>query len=118
MIKAVLKATLLGSTILLAACTTQRYGREKPISETERTHFTCRDIALNIASTEEFLADVKKQRSSVNGSHVLGFLGDFGIGNAMEGDAAESSGEARLKQLKDLQRSKGCDASPAVLATK
>ena len=106
-----LKLVTLVSLILLSACTTQRYGRENPLSETERQYFTCRDIALGIASTEEFLSEVRQQRSSTSGAHVLGFLGDFGIGNVMEGDAAEKSGETRLKQLRDLQSSKDCEVS-------
>jgi len=38
----------------------------------------------------------------------LGALGDFGIGNVMEGDAAEKSGNDRLNELKALQGAKSC----------
>jgi len=99
---------IIAALIPLAACATQRYGREKPVSGTEKAEFTCNDIRKNLASTEEFLSDIRRQRAATNGAHVLGFLGDFGIGNAMEGDAAELSGENRLKELRDLKAQKRC----------
>jgi hypothetical protein len=95
-------------TAILSGCATQRYGREKPISAAEKSNFTCKDVALQTASTEEFLSDLRMQRADTSGAHVLGALGDFGIGNVMEGDAAELSGEKRLKELRELKASKGC----------
>lgn len=99
---------LMSGLIILGACSTQRYGREKPLSGTEKSSFSCKDISNQIASTEEFLSDVRMQRANTSGAHVLGALGDFGIGNVMEGDAAELSGEKRLKELRDLKAAKGC----------
>ena len=94
--------------LLLSACATQRYGRQTSISETEKQVYSCKDIKIEAAKTEEFLNSVKMQRHNTNGAHVLGFLGDFGIGNAMEGDAAELSGEKRLQELKQLQTQRNC----------
>ena len=100
---------LLGVTLLsLSACATQRYGRETPVSPGESASLTCDQITLEIEKTEFFLADIRRQRSETSGAHVLGFLGDFGIGNVMEGDAAEASGEQRLSELRSLQSSKSC----------
>lgn len=99
---------LLVAIFALSACATQRYGRQTDISETERRVFTCRDIEIEIAKTEEFLSSVRMQRKDTNGAQVLGFFGDFGIGNVMEGDAAELSGEKRLKALRDLRVQKDC----------
>lgn len=93
---------------IVSGCATQRYGREKSLSSFEKAEFTCRDIKKEIASTEAFLSDVRMARADTNGAHVLGFMGDFGIGNAMEGDAAELSGEKRLRELRDLQAMKRC----------
>lgn len=64
---------------------------------------------MQIASTEEFLSDVRRQRADTNGAHVLGFFGDLGIGNTLEGNAAETSGETRLKEFRDLNIEKNCD---------
>ena len=101
---------LLAITLILAtsACATQRYGRAVNVTETEKKQLSCKEVNIELAKAEEFLSDIRKQRLETNGAHVIGFLGDFGIGNAMEGNAAELSGENRLKQLRDLQSSKNC----------
>ena len=92
----------------LAGCATQRYGRASPVSAAEAEAHSCDTIRLEIAKTEAFLEDVRRQRATTSGAHVLGALGDFGIGNVMEGDAAEQSGTQRLDQLRALERQKGC----------
>ena len=100
---------LLGATLLsLSACATQRYGRATPVSPGEHGSLTCEQIALEIEKAEFFVADIQRQRSQTSGAHVLGALGDFGIGNVMEGDAAEASGVSRLNELKALQSQKEC----------
>lgn len=93
---------------LLVGCATQRYGRQTVLSGTEKQEFSCKDIKIETAKAEEFLSSVRMERRNTNGAHVLGFLGDFGIGNTMEGDAAELSGEKRLKELRDLSAEKEC----------
>jgi hypothetical protein len=99
---------LFALTLALSACATQRYGRVTELSATEKQEFNCKDLRIEIAKSEEFLTSIRMQRRETSGAHVLGALGDFGIGNVMEGDAAELSGEKRLKQLKDLSAEKKC----------
>jgi hypothetical protein len=105
------KHTCIAILLLLSACATQRYGRETSVSETEKKSYTCKEIKIETAKTDEFLSSVRMQRHDTNGAHVMGFLGDFGIGNVMEGDAAELSGEKRLKELKELSTQKQCTSS-------
>jgi len=101
---------ILGVLVLsLTACATQRYGRMTPVSPGERASLNCEQIALEIEKANFFVADVQQQRSETTGAHVLGALGDFGIGNVMEGDAAEKSGTDRLNELKALEAAKGCE---------
>jgi uncharacterized membrane protein YjgN (DUF898 family) len=95
--------------LALAACATQRYGRMTPLSEIEKQEYSCKEIKIESAKTDEFLNSVKMQRHDTNGAHVMGFLGDFGIGNVTEGDAAELSGEKRLSELKSLNTQKECN---------
>ena len=102
--------SILLSALIITSCTTQRYGRQQPISGVEKAAFTCRDIKLQIAQSEEFLNNVRIQRHDTSSAHVMGFLGDFGIGNVMEGDAAELSGEKRLSELKSLSAERGCSS--------
>lgn len=104
MLKAFLFATAALVSGLLSACATQRYGRQTGLSPAEAQEFTCREIRLETAKAQEFLHVVRAGRSNTNAAHVLGFLGDFGIGNALEGDEAEASGEKRLVQLNELSR--------------
>lgn len=99
---------LILTLILTTSCATQRYGREQEVSSFEQSQLDCKQIALEINKTESFLGDLRIKRSETNVMHVAGFMGDFGIGNAMEGDAAQNSGEIRLKQLNDLKATKGC----------
>ncbi len=92
----------------LTACATQRYGRATSVSPGERSSLTCEQIVLEIEKTTFFIADIQQQRLDTSGAHILGFLGDFGIGNVMEGDAAELSGMERLGELEALQSNKEC----------
>lgn len=94
--------------VMLTACATQRYGRMTPLSPGERTSLDCKQIATEIEKAEFFIADIKRRRNETTGAHVLGALGDFGIGNVMEGDAAEKSGTDRLRELNGLKSVKGC----------
>ena len=99
---------LLAVVLVLAGCSTQRFGRLSPLSETEKQTLTCREIGIEIAKAEEFLFQTRNTRNNTNAMHILGALGDLGIGNVMEGNAAEQSGDVRLKELKDLSVRKAC----------
>lgn len=103
-----MRIVLLAALLGLSACATQRYGRVTEVSAAEREMLECRDIRLEIARAEQFLSDIRIRRRDTSAAHVLGFLADFGIGNVMEGDAAELSGELRLRQLRDLSAQKTC----------
>ena len=104
----ILAAILLLPILVSTGCSTQRYGRAGEVSSAERQMLNCREIALETAKAEEFLSSVRAQRADTSGTPVLGALGDFGIGNVMEGDAAEASGETRLKALRELKAEKKC----------
>ncbi len=91
----------------LGACATKNHGRLSPVSSLEKTELTCREIDIEISKVHAFLDQVSGN-SAVDGRSVLGFLGDFGIGNAMERSAAESSARKRLEELNTLRVAKGC----------
>jgi hypothetical protein len=105
-----MKKILLASclSVALSSCAVERFGRLTNLTETEKQNFTCKDIKIEIAKAEEFTKNVKTARGEVKATHVLGFMGDFGIGNHMEGSAAEASGEQRLSDLRMLKDNKGC----------
>jgi|TARA_R110001583_G_scaffold192029_1_gene358056 hypothetical protein len=47
----------------------------------------------------------------------LSFLGDFGIGNVMEKNAATESANDRLLSLENARRAKGCDSQPVAASS-
>ncbi|MHA6038805.1 hypothetical protein ACVSK5_03735, partial [Pseudomonas aeruginosa] len=49
-----------------------------------------------------------REESEFDGRSVLSFLGDFGIGNLMEKDAAVDSANQRLTQLAGAKMQRGC----------
>ncbi|MCC6909859.1 MAG: tetratricopeptide repeat protein [Phycisphaerales bacterium] len=100
---------LLCLLLMLTGCATKRYGRMQPVSATERQQLSCREIDIEIAKTREFLDQINAE--GFDGRDVLGILGDFGIGNAMERGDAVKSGKKRLDELEALRVEKGCPGS-------
>jgi hypothetical protein len=89
-----------------AGCATHRYGRLQSLTEIERETLTCEQLEVEVAKAEQFLQEIKAGAPA--GKAVLGVLGDFGIGNAMERDDARKSGERRLRELQEARYRKGC----------
>lgn len=104
------KAALALLVVALGAsvgCSTKNHGRLTPLSDVERRELTCREIDIELAKVDAFLGQVS-ENSKIDGRSVLGFLGDFGIGNTMERNAAEKSARERRDELSALRVSKGC----------
>lgn len=97
---------LLCGLLLLSGCATKRFGRMQEVSYVERTELSCREIDIEIAKTRQFLDQINED--DFDGRDILGFLGDFGIGNAMERSDAVKSGQARLEELQALRAENGC----------
>ena len=87
-------------------CATKRYGRQTELGAVEKTELTCREIDIELSKVREFQNQVNKD--GFDGRDVMGILGDFGIGNAMERNDAMKSAELRLQQLQDLRKAKNC----------
>ena len=104
--------TMIGLAVLVAlamtsGCATKRYGRMQELSGIEKDAYTCREIELELAKVAEFRRQIA-EGSEINLASVGGFLGDFGIGNAIEKGAAERTAAERETALLDLKASKGC----------
>lgn len=102
------RVTIILAALSMAACATQRYGRAIPVTDAERRVLTCDQIDLEIAKNDEFMKDMANQSAKFTGKDVLGFLGDFGIGNSMEYNEAMKSATTRSTQLRELQTTKNC----------
>jgi hypothetical protein len=101
---------LLVTISFLQGCATKTYGRLGTLTGFEKESLTCREIDLEIAKTRGFLDSVHKE-SEFSGRDVLAFLGDFGIGNHMERNAALESANKRIEELRELKRAKNCPAT-------
>lgn len=93
--------------ITLAGCATKTYGRQGELTSYEIQTMTCREIELEIAQTRGFIDHVHNE-SKFSGRDVLAFLGDFGIGNALEKSSAIESAQKRVQQLESLRASRRC----------
>ncbi|HEO9718510.1 TPA: hypothetical protein QIM56_000849 [Morganella morganii subsp. morganii] len=95
-------AVIIPFALLLSACATKQYPQAAAISAEESSLMDCRDIKKEIAATHSIEQDIEKT-GEFDGKTILGFLGDFGIGNGIaKGDAREKI-SARLGQLMRLQ---------------
>ena len=94
------------SLMCSTGCATKRYGRQTELGAVEKTELTCREIDIELSKVREFQNQVNKD--GFDGRDVMGILGDFGIGNAMERSDAMKSAELRLQQLQDLRKAKNC----------
>lgn len=97
---------------LAAGCATKHYGRQGVLTDYEKDNLTCREISLEQAKVDGFVQQVKAG-GRFNGKTVLGFAGDFGIGNGMEKRAAMRSAKGRAASLDALWLSRKCEA-PAI----
>ncbi|URF05457.1 hypothetical protein [Cupriavidus campinensis] len=99
---------VVGACLLtLQGCATKNYGRQGNLTSIEKETMTCREIQLEQAKVMGFTQYIDKE-SAFDGRDVLAFLGDFGIGNAIEKDAAVDSAKQRHYQLEVAAYEKGC----------
>jgi len=89
---------LLALAIAMSGCATKHYGREGILTPYEEQNMTCKEADTELAKCDGFVEQVNSA-SAFSGLDVLAVLGDFGIGNAIERDAALKSATARRDQL-------------------
>lgn len=106
--RTILAATAAIAIILVTGCATKTYGRQPTLTNHERQNLTCREIDNETARTKGFIRTVKDD-DKFDARTVLGLLGDFGIGNIIEQDAAMASAQKRLDDLGTLRIARDCD---------
>lgn len=99
----------LAGALLLQACATKRHGRALGVSSAERKYLDCKGIEIEIDKNRGLMTDIARDSGTIDGRAVLGILGDFGIGNAMETSDAMESTRMREGQLYALARERSCD---------
>ncbi|AZW31748.1 hypothetical protein CS343_16495 [Bordetella bronchiseptica] len=98
------------AAVLLTGCATKNYGRQGELTDFERQTMSCREIEMEQAKVHGYLSHVEKE-SEFDGRSVLSFLGDFGLGNVMEKNAAMQAANTRLSQLQSVSVQRGCSAA-------
>jgi len=98
---------LVGTLIVTTACATKRYPIATELSSVEQKALTCRELAIELAKTDEMQAKIT-DTATTDWRSVAGFLGDYGIGNAMAKSEAEKALSERRMSIKGAQVEKGC----------
>ena len=101
---------LAATAVAVAGCATKNYGRQGELTDFERQTMACREIEMEQAKVHGYLAHIEKE-SEFDARSVLSFLGDFGMGNVMEKNAALQAANTRLSQLQTVAVQKGCTAA-------
>ena len=66
----------------MAGCATKQYPQAANVTGPESSAMDCKAVALEIAKTRSVQQEIEAT-GEFDGRTVLGFLGDFGIGNGM-----------------------------------
>ncbi|GAB5457082.1 MAG: lipoprotein [Henriciella sp.] len=100
-------ATLGAALVFTTACATKRYPIATELSAVEQSELTCRELAIELAKVDETEAKIANT-AETDWRSAAGFLGDFGIGNAMAKSEATKALSDRKLSIRDAQVAKEC----------
>lgn len=106
--KYIVGAMLVG-ILALGACATKRYPIATPLSSAEISQMNCRELNLEIIRAEQVQLQISNT-AQMDWRSVAGFLGDYGIGNAMAKNDAEKAVRARIASIREAQAKSNCAA--------
>lgn len=95
---------------LLAGCATKQYPQAPAVTGEEAAVFDCKALTQEIAKARSIQNEIT-EIGSFDGRTVMGFMGDFGLGNGIAKSSATSKANARLTQLESLKAAK-CTQAP------
>jgi len=98
------------AAVAITGCATKRYPIATPLSMAERSAMTCRELQLELIRAEQVRAQIA-DTGNTDWRSAAGFLGDFGIGNAMARSEAESAVNRRITDVRAAQAEKRCSAA-------
>jgi hypothetical protein len=110
-----MKKILLATAVIAMAvsgCATKRYPIATNMGTAERSMMSCHDLDLELVRAEETRLQISNT-AKTDWRSVAGFLGDYGIGNAMAKSDAEKAINARVVAINDAKAEKKCDAKPS-----
>jgi len=111
--KAATVATLIAVGLAAAGCATKRYPMATPLGSAERSAMTCRELDLEMIRVDEVRAQINST-AKTDWRSVAGFLGDYGIGNAMAKGDADRALDRRTLAINAARAEKNCGPPPAI----
>lgn len=97
----------IGLVVVTAGCATKQYPIATRLSPAVAEAMTCRELHLQRIEGEEIERKIN-ETGQFDSRSVLGFLGDFGIGNAMAQNESRSALSERISSIREAQVRKGC----------
>ncbi|UVC27770.1 hypothetical protein [Pantoea sp. SOD02] len=88
--------------MLLSGCALKQYPQSANVSDAEAQTYDCAALNLEIAKSQSVKQQIDKT-GEFDALTVLGFVGDFGIGNGIAKASANNKAAARLQQLENLK---------------
>ena len=101
------------STVLVSGCATKRYPIATTFSQAEAAAMDCGDLNLELIRAEQVQAQIA-DTANMDWRSAAGFLGDFGIGNAMARSDADRAITRRVAAIREAQASMNCNATSAI----
>ena len=105
------RMTVVAAAVLAIAvtsgCATKRYPIATPLSEAEIELMDCDALQLELIRSEQVRAQIN-ETAETDWRSVAGFLGDYGIGNTMAKNEAESALTDRVSSIRAAQARKDC----------
>jgi hypothetical protein len=89
-------------TLLLSGCALKQYPQSAKVNDVEAQTYDCSALIQEITKTHSVQQQIDK-KGEFDALTVLGFVGDFGIGNGIAKARANSKARVRLEQLQALK---------------
>jgi hypothetical protein len=90
---------------LLVGCATKHYPQASAISAEETAALDCQTLNQEIIKTQNLQSEIQ-QTGDFNALTVLGFIGDFGLGNGIAKYSASHKADTRLNQLQQIKNAR------------
>ncbi|MGK3112968.1 hypothetical protein [Candidatus Pantoea formicae] len=95
-------AILISTLLLLTGCALKQYPQSPKVSDEEAQTYSCATLDQEIAKTHSVQQQIDKT-GEFDALTVIGFIGDFGIGNGIAKASANKHAAARLSELEQLK---------------
>ncbi|MFC0633261.1 hypothetical protein [Brevundimonas balnearis] len=108
--KRVMVMAALGVAVMASGCATKRYPIATAWSQAEAEVMDCNQLRLEMIRARQVETQIA-ETADFDWRSVAGFLGDYGIGNAMAKSDADRAIRQRIAGIQEAQREKNCPAT-------